>query len=779
MLPLMYISYHDTDERYRIAITKHLAHAMKWKKLTVWDRTNIEPGQDISVSVSNVLKNASIAVLLISAEWWADERMSFERDAIMRAAFIENRLIPLLFFVRKEISSAIEFDLITDQNEIITVKLTNHRGLNDHRVPLAVLSEAQQESALADAAEEIINIAQKIGEQTDLKHTKQTTLEYLIDNFKEISDVNGRAISIMVTPRYEDDKVRQIAKRLCSLRAMRTMLSTNGTNIGEIEAITEQINFAKLELRQSRLRAGDFLRDNYRLIHNIGFGGFGSVWQAFDLKSHSDVAIKLLHNDLITSMEHQSRFRCGAKAMKTLKHPNIMSVISDCEENDSDEGIIFYVMKYAPGGDLYRKICDKSISEQQMMNIILKVGKAISYAHEMGIIHRDVKPHNILLESDGNPLLTDFDLIRTDARGLTITNAMVGAPLYTDPESLTDDIDMNPKIDIYSLAVTTIEALSERSLSGQALFDRFRDSIDSLTVNESTKSVLTRAVAKQDARFSTMADFCDSLNRAYNERTQHAGIGSPSDLLRKISASVGIILGAILPILLLFCFYGTRYLGSYTRLGSFIAPTVMFILYTTWVLHFPHRETDTAEMVTVSTLLRWLIRMEWRAPARLKGHYSRRISYPLASTSALVIYYVWPVSINRLGQGGLVTISSVMLWSAAIMTAAIITPLALMWIARLSFPILPLVFSILTGGVLMAGGISESGIILPHIGRMQEFLKYISLSTWILIVVMTLMLGLYAIRNFGPANRACQGRLLFSLIIFVFWEIFLLFAILV
>lgn len=776
MPPRVFLSYHDEDKKYRAAILKQLAHPIRMGKIAVWDKTDIMPGKNKSAAVKDAIDAAQIALVLVSPDWHADGRMECERISLLRAAFIDKRIIPLLLFVREDIASTMNYELVSDQDEIISIKLTDYQAINEYGSPLNSLNSSQQDSLIAKAASVIMRSAHEIEILTEQgqRTVEQNLSQYLMVHFKELSTLRGTPVNIMNSPDYEDQNIRRIAERLCELRARRTKLIQDRADIIAMEAVRDAINAAKLELRQGRLRAGDFLLDNYRLIRTIGFGGFGCVWLAYDMSRKTNVAIKILHNDLISSKEHRYRFRSGAATMKNLCHPNIVSIVATCDESKGDNGAIFYVMEYAQDGDFFRKICEKSLSEEQILDIIISIGSALSYAHELGIIHRDVKPHNILIGTNGIPLLTDFDLVRTDARGLTTTNAMVGAPLYTDPESLVDDIDMNPKIDVYSLAVTTIEALSQSSLSGQSIFDRFEYSINQLTASSRIKNILKKAVSKQETRFPTMADFCKALRDACDSRKVSKISASPISILRNIAAFMGIFIGLIFPSLAFI--RGIIHHDSLIRMASILAPLAMFLLYITWVLHFPHRERETAEIVSPSILYKWLISMEWRSPAKVRGHFNRRVSYPLAATIGISGYYAWPIVVVGLSRPQSATILTLATGSLAITAVAMAVPILLMWIARLSFPILLSVYSVLTGGALMVGSISESGVSLPHIGRLRDFILQIPFVAWVGFVVLTLMLGLYAIKNFGPPNRGCQGRLLSSLILFIFWEIFLLFA---
>ncbi len=150
------------------------------------------------------------------------------------------------------------------------------------------------------------------------------------------------------------------------------------------------------------------------------------------------MAIKVLHAQYSGDSTRRERFFRGARQMALLHHQNVVRVI---EEECEDGGFQFYVMEYIGGGTFRQAVLDDILSLEERLRVILEVGEALVLAHGRSVIHRDVKPANILLDEDGRPKLTDFDLVRAaDTTGGTRTQGMLGTFLYTAPESLS-----NPK----------------------------------------------------------------------------------------------------------------------------------------------------------------------------------------------------------------------------------------------------------------------------------------------------------------------------------------------
>ena len=230
------------------------------------------------------------------------------------------------------------------------------------------------------------------------------------------------------------------------------------------------LDIRRLLRKGPQLQAGEFLFDGrFKLIAKLGKGDFATVWKAYDLQLHRLVAVKVLHGQHSEDRSRRERFFRGARKMAELAHLNIVRVL---EEQLQDEGWFFFVMEYVTGGDFGQAVLEGEFTDSEKLSIVTQVGKALEFAHKRGVIHRDVKPTNIVLDEGRRPKLTDFDLVlAADSTGLTQTQAMLGTLNYAAPEALESPKDAGPEADVYSLASTAIFAL----LKGQLPRGYYRD----------------------------------------------------------------------------------------------------------------------------------------------------------------------------------------------------------------------------------------------------------------------------------------------------------------
>ena len=148
----------------------------------------------------------------------------------------------------------------------------------------------------------------------------------------------------------------------------------------------------------------------YTLLEQLGEGGMAIVYKAYDTRLERDVAVKIIRTERLTietTPKALKRFEREAKSLAKLTHPNIVQVIDYGEH----EGIPYLVMPYLPGGTLKQRL-GKPIPWQEAIQIILPIAEALDYAHSQNMIHRDVKPSNILLTERGQPMLTDFGIAK-------------------------------------------------------------------------------------------------------------------------------------------------------------------------------------------------------------------------------------------------------------------------------------------------------------------------------------------------------------------------------
>jgi serine/threonine kinase PknH len=195
----------------------------------------------------------------------------------------------------------------------------------------------------------------------------------------------------------------------------------------------------------------------YRLIELLGRGGMGEVWRAHDTAANNrTVAIKLLPPQLAADPMFVARFRREADAAAQLNNPHIIPIHNYGEI----DGRLYVDMRLIEGRDLQEVLADGPIDPARAVRIIEGVAKALHAAHEVGLVHRDVKPSNILIDRDDFAYLTDFGIARAaDQTGLTGTGAIIGSWPYMSPERLRAG-QVDARSDIYALACVLYECLT-------------------------------------------------------------------------------------------------------------------------------------------------------------------------------------------------------------------------------------------------------------------------------------------------------------------------------
>ncbi|NJD20105.1 MAG: hypothetical protein FIA95_12590 [Gemmatimonadetes bacterium] len=206
-------------------------------------------------------------------------------------------------------------------------------------------------------------------------------------------------------------------------------------------------------------RLASALSTRYRLERELGRGGMATVWLARDLKHDRDVALKVLRPELTASLGTE-RFLAEIRTTARLQHPHIVALFDSGEA----AGFLYYVMPCIDGESLRARLDrEKRLDVDAMLAVARPVAQALAYAHELGIVRRDIKPENILL-SRGQPFVTDFGISRAvSAAGgarLTATGVAVGTPAYMSPEQVFGEAEVDARSDVYSLGCVIYEMLS-------------------------------------------------------------------------------------------------------------------------------------------------------------------------------------------------------------------------------------------------------------------------------------------------------------------------------
>jgi eukaryotic-like serine/threonine-protein kinase len=270
--------------------------------------------------------------------------------------------------------------------------------------------------------------------------------------------------------------------------------------------------------------AGELIAGRYELEKLVGSGGMSNVFRAHDRLLERTVALKILHEQYTRDDDYVERFRREARAVAKLAHPNIVTVIDRGEQ----DGRQFIVFEFVDGPNLKDLTRNGPLEVRDAIGLTLQVARALSFAHGRGLVHRDVKPQNVLLNEDGQAKVTDFGIARSlDVHGVTQTGTVLGTSDYIAPEQARGQ-KVDPKTDIYSLGAVLYELLvGEVPFSG----DNFV-AVAMRHVNEPVPSVLharpdcparldfaiQRAMAKDpDDRFASMDDFVAELEACLAE----------------------------------------------------------------------------------------------------------------------------------------------------------------------------------------------------------------------------------------------------------------------
>lgn len=278
-----------------------------------------------------------------------------------------------------------------------------------------------------------------------------------------------------------------------------------------IRSMQERVLEIRRELRDGPdLQPGHELSGRFALLDIAGHGGFGTVWRALDKRSLGPVAVKILHNQHARDGSLIERFQRGAREMLRLSHEHIVRVIQGHTEA---LGYHYFVMEHIDGSSFEDVILAGGLSHDEALDVIQKVAGALHHAHENNVVHRDVKPSNILLGRDGSVRLTDFDLVRVaGSTGGTRTGAL-GSVFYTAPELFAGS-DADRRCDVYSIGMTAILGLYGSQLPHEALLDPSAV-LQHLRCGPRTRWALKQAVERDPRRrYATAGAFSQALSDA-------------------------------------------------------------------------------------------------------------------------------------------------------------------------------------------------------------------------------------------------------------------------
>jgi hypothetical protein len=352
----VFISYAAADDALRDTLEKHLSMLRRDRLIEAWHHGRVGAGVDWKQERDKRLRAARVVLLLVSPDYLASDRLWDEevRLALARADRGEALVIPIL--LRSCVWKSARFG---------------------RRKPLPASGKAVTSWPIADEA-----------------------WTEVADGIRDaVVSIAGPPVSTDEPaprePRYEDARTRALVEQI-------EAAPRRAASAAEIEAT---IRSFRHELREGgRLRAGDTLgAGRYQLIEPIGDGGFATVWGAQDRERGEYVAVKVLLANLARDQSKRDRFFHGARVMARLGHEAVVRVL---DSGGEDAGFFYFVMEYVPGGDLHRAVVEGRVPPQRIVPLLLTVGGVLAEAHDKRIVHRDVKPANILLDAAGSPRLT-------------------------------------------------------------------------------------------------------------------------------------------------------------------------------------------------------------------------------------------------------------------------------------------------------------------------------------------------------------------------------------
>src|SRR6185436_18553248 len=197
----------------------------------------------------------------------------------------------------------------------------------------------------------------------------------------------------------------------------------------------------------------------YLIREELGRGGMATVYRAYDPLFEREVALKILNRDMLDDSQVRERFERETKIIAKLEHAAIVPVYDVGRDNNQ----LFFVMRYMSGGSLTERIQDRELSFSQMAHIIQRVAAALDYAHDRGVIHRDLKPGNILFDEYNNAYISDFGIAKLARASVKLTSSgIIGTPTHMSPEQAMGE-EVDGRSDIYSLGVILFEMLSGKT----------------------------------------------------------------------------------------------------------------------------------------------------------------------------------------------------------------------------------------------------------------------------------------------------------------------------
>jgi eukaryotic-like serine/threonine-protein kinase len=274
-------------------------------------------------------------------------------------------------------------------------------------------------------------------------------------------------------------------------------------------------------------RSGQYFQ-GFELLGEIARGGMGVVYRARQASLSREVALKMILGGRLASEADVARFRAEAKAAAGLQHPNIVAI----HEIGEHAGQHYFSMDYVPGSNLAALARGEPLASDRAAGYVRKIARAVHYAHSRGVIHRDLKPQNVLIDSEDEPRITDFGLAKQVGMesGLTLTGAVLGSPSYMAPEQAQGHPDqVGARSDVYAIGAILYELLTGRPpFRAATLTETLRQVVDSEPatprslnpgIEPDLDTICLKCLEKDPAsRYGSAQEVADELDRFLNQK---------------------------------------------------------------------------------------------------------------------------------------------------------------------------------------------------------------------------------------------------------------------
>lgn len=328
----------------------------------------------------------------------------------------------------------------------------------------------------------------------------------------------------------------------------------------------------------------------YEVKRELGRGGMATVYLAYDPSFDREVAIKILPREFLHNPDFLERFQREVRTIAKLEHPAIVPVY-DVGEHD---GMPFLVMRFMPGGSLSDRIATRRFSLQETARMVERLAAALSYAHRKGVVHRDLKPDNILFNADDYAFISDFGIARFAESQSTLTGSgIIGTPAYMSPEQATGDV-LDQRSDVYGLGVIVYQMLTGEkpykadTPMGVAIKHVTDPVPDILSVAPElpagVSDVMKTVLAKdREQRYPSAVEFARALNQAAfgdpGSLKESTPTVQPSEKVKPAAGSNTryYVAGAIgILVLLISLFAAGRFFSRQPESSATVVPTAVF-----------------------------------------------------------------------------------------------------------------------------------------------------------------------------------------------------------